>query len=678
MRKRVSIYIFTILLLGYFDNQVSCFAQNRKIIDSLENLLNQESTHDTIKVMIFDSLGKLYYGNNLEKAIELSTKGIELSKKIGYYYGEAYSLHWVGMYQNFKGSNDKSIIAFLQSLDISERIGDKALAGANLSRIADINRELSNYEKSLRLHDQAVSILRASNHRVYLTNALHRKGLLLRDQKKYEEALSLFQEALVLAKDLKSKNQIALCNYYIGEVYFLQGNYEKAIPFLEECQAISTSINNFIQLSRVNIRLGHIQLSRNNNQKAFLLYQQALVLAQKVNAQPEIKDAYYELYLTHKKLGKTDSALYYFEKNDIIEDSLYSKRKDDLISFYMTQGEIERQKIELDKKQVEINNRNLLIYISILIIIFILIISITLYHNNKKKEKANRLLITQKEEISQQKEQIETQNKDLQLLNEEIVQQKEEIVAFNDHLEDIVEHRTQELKIALDNLTKQNQDLEQFSFIISHNLRAPVARILGLMNILNETDLNNASSQEILGHLQKTTFDLDTVIKDLSQIISIRKNLNKTKEEINLVEAIEQQTFLLKGEIESSNATIEVHDFVEKPLLSIKSYVQSILHNLLSNAIKYKSSKRNPIININIIPLKDTICLSVQDNGIGIDIKNVDAYKIFGLYQRMHDHVEGKGLGLFLVKTQIESLGGKIEVESDLDIGTTFKVYFPL
>jgi light-regulated signal transduction histidine kinase (bacteriophytochrome) len=245
-------------------------------------------------------------------------------------------------------------------------------------------------------------------------------------------------------------------------------------------------------------------------------------------------------------------------------------------------------------------------------------------------------------------------------------------------LEIIVNQRTQELKQAMDNLTKQNQDLAQFSYIVSHNLRSPVARVLGLVGIFNESDYSDPYNKDIVAHLKKATTDLDTVIKDLTQIISVRNDLNKTKEKIFVLEIVQLEKFLLKDEIEKIKAIIQVIDLEDVVVFSIKSYVQSIIHNLISNAIKYRSPKRSPHIIIRATQDENSICISVQDNGLGMDLTEVDSYKIFGLYQRMHDHVEGKGMGLFLVKTQIESLGGKIEVDSKLDVGTTFRVYFPV
>ena len=107
----------------------------------------------------------------------------------------------------------------------------------------------------------------------------------------------------------------------------------------------------------------------------------------------------------------------------------------------------------------------------------------------------------------------------------------------------------------------------------------------------------------------------------------------------------------------------------------MKPYVESVLQNLLSNAIKYRHPDRVPVIALSTQLVDDYVCLTVSDNGLGLDTA-LYKDKVFTLYQRFHTHVEGKGLGLYLVKTQILALGGKIELESKVGKGTVFKVYF--
>ncbi len=672
-------YYFVCLLLFFvcLSSYSTSFAQNQRAIDSLETLLSNPQLADTTKAKIYVDLSISHYATNLDKAIVLVKESERLSKKARYLRGEALALHWEGIYESMKGSIDKSIYTFLKSLEISEKTNYSLMIGANLARIADINRQQGNYKKALELATKGIEILRKEPQKLYLLHALHRIGTLYTDQNQLDKALSYYQEGLAVAKEVKASNQLSLYFFQIANVYFRQDNNKEALKYAQEGLVVSQKNQNFIQQSRILNLIGKIYLKENDIKTSLTYFYQALPLARQVDAVPDLKDVYWGLYESHKKLEKIDSTLFYLEQATTLKDSLYNTEKTKLVNFFQVDAEIEKQKIELKKKQVEIENRTLLIYLGGILIVFTTLIAGILFYNNKKQKKANTLLILQKEEIIKQKEQIEKQNMSLQMLNEEITQQKEEIETLNNQLEKLVEDRTNQLKITVDNLSKQNQDLAQFSYIISHNLRAPVARILGLINIFNEDKYADEFDRQIINHLKRTAQELDTVIKDLTQIIAIRNSLDKTKEKVNLHEVTALTQEILKDEIQKANVKIITDFQLFDCVYSVKSYVQSIFYNLLSNAIKYKSDKRHPIIVLKTELVDNFICLSVKDNGLGIDLSNTDTYKIFGLYQRLHDHVEGKGIGLFLVKTQIESLGGKVEIESQLDVGTTFKIYFP-
>ena len=189
--------------------------------------------------------------------------------------------------------------------------------------------------------------------------------------------------------------------------------------------------------------------------------------------------------------------------------------------------------------------------------------------------------------------------------------------------------------------------------------------------------MNDPFNREVLDRLHTSSQNLDTVIRDLTQIISIRNDLNREKEKVDVMAVIAIEKNMLKDDLENAKAIMEESLSIDNDIFSIRSYVQSIIHNLLSNAIKYKARHRQLEINIKTYTSDKYLCLSIQDNGLGMEINEFNREKLFGLYQRMHDHVEGKGLGLYMAKTQVEALGGKIEVESKINRGTTFTVYFP-
>jgi len=223
-------------------------------------------------------------------------------------------------------------------------------------------------------------------------------------------------------------------------------------------------------------------------------------------------------------------------------------------------------------------------------------------------------------------------------------------------------------------LEKRNRDLQQFSYIISHNLRAPIAKISGLASIIQP---DNEENNFLMQKLTEETMLLDEVIRDINVIISARKS-EREKMEYVLVKS--ECTLVLQSldtDIVKSGAQVHL-DFSEvKGITIIKSYLHSIIYNLVSNAVKYRLPNVPLTIHIKSTQDDTFVCLSVKDNGSGIDLEK-NKSKIFGLYKRFHGaDIPGKGVGLHLVKTHAESLGGHVEIESKLNEGTEFKVYLP-
>ena len=242
---------------------------------------------------------------------------------------------------------------------------------------------------------------------------------------------------------------------------------------------------------------------------------------------------------------------------------------------------------------------------------------------------------------------------------------------------DITEEKKQEVEKEqlIKELTKNNKDLKQFSYITSHNLRAPLSNLTGLLNLIEDIPIENQELREIIDGFNKSTQLLNETINDLVKVIIIKDNHSIDKESLMLKDLFEdvfgQLNFLI-----GLHKPIIFLNFDEVSFLNTnKSYLESILLNLLTNAIKYKSENRRLNINITAHQLRDSVILIFKDNGIGIDLeRNKD--KIFGLYQRFHDHPDSKGLGLYLVKSQVETMGGTISVESKVNVGTTFTLTF--
>lgn len=224
-------------------------------------------------------------------------------------------------------------------------------------------------------------------------------------------------------------------------------------------------------------------------------------------------------------------------------------------------------------------------------------------------------------------------------------------------------------------LTQNNKDLKQFSYITSHNLRAPLSNLIGLLNLIEDIPIDNPELEEILTGFNKSTHLLNETINDLVKVIIIKDNPSMQKEEVSLKEVFENVFSQLSFQIELHKPIIKLK-FDRVPLLiTNKAYIESILLNLLTNSIKYKSENRKLKISITAEQIDHQIMLTFKDNGIGIDLER-NREKVFGLYQRFHNYPDSKGLGLYLVKSQVETMGGTISIESEVNKGTTFIITF--
>lgn len=294
--------------------------------------------------------------------------------------------------------------------------------------------------------------------------------------------------------------------------------------------------------------------------------------------------------------------------------------------------------------------------------------------------KTNKELAEKNTEIEAQSMELTAQSETLNINQNKLIDAYREIQKHKDHLyeENInlaseLIQKNADLTETNTELIKHNNELRQFSFTVSHNLRGPVASLLGL-NQLIKIEKFEKEDQVILTHIKTSVIHLDTIIRDLNKIIDIRHDIFKIRQKINLKQELEELETIFQKEIVNYHVNL-IYDIDNcKEIYSVKPMVHSILYNLISNAIKYRSPERAPVISITSKENIEHFIIQVKDNGIGIDLdRNKD--NIFKLYKRFNHQTEGKGIGLYLVKLQCESLGGGIEVKSELNRFTAFTIY---
>jgi signal transduction histidine kinase len=200
---------------------------------------------------------------------------------------------------------------------------------------------------------------------------------------------------------------------------------------------------------------------------------------------------------------------------------------------------------------------------------------------------------------------------------------------------------------------------------------------MGIANVIDKCNDDQMAKEILFGQIKPIIEKLDRIIIDMNLLLNHTYQLDLGWENVELNTLLDDIKDII--DISKNDQILIKNDFKKVPMLyTIKGYIHSILFNLLSNAIKYKKSNQKAIISIKTHKaMGDKICLEIADNGIGIDL-NLHGKKIFGFHKRFHNHVEGRGMGLHMTKTQIELMGGSIEVESKVMVGTKFKIYLPV
>lgn len=218
----------------------------------------------------------------------------------------------------------------------------------------------------------------------------------------------------------------------------------------------------------------------------------------------------------------------------------------------------------------------------------------------------------------------------------------------------------------------QNNRLLNFAHIVSHNLRNHAGNISMLLSLYDEEE-SDEDKEELLGHLKTASDRLTETIQDLNEIVAAQTKVDKNLKELNLKKYLDKIKEILTTEIIAQNVKIRENIPEDLTIEYNPAYLESILLNLLSNAIKYRHPERQPDIEIDAFADGDHVIFKITDNGTGIDLEK-HGDKLFGMYNTFHGNENAKGIGLFITKNQVESMGGKIEVESEVNKGTTFKL----
>jgi PAS domain S-box-containing protein len=242
-------------------------------------------------------------------------------------------------------------------------------------------------------------------------------------------------------------------------------------------------------------------------------------------------------------------------------------------------------------------------------------------------------------------------------------------------LKDITHLKEKEIELGntINIIGNQNNRLSNFAHIVSHNLRSHASNLKMLLDLFKNA--SNDERDEMLEHLEGISDGLTITITHLKELVEIQTEIKISRDDLNLRHYLKNILTILHNEITKHCVTVEINIPLDVTVNYNPAYLESILLNFTTNAIKYSSPDRKPVIAFDLGIEKGVKVLSVTDNGVGLDLKK-HKNALFGMYKTFHKHQNSRGIGLFITKNQVEAMGGKIKVYSEVNKGTTFKIYF--
>lgn len=646
MYRFILTYCFTFsVAFGY--PQISK-GQAQSELDSLQSLL-EITQDDSVKISALNTLSQQLYNIDLTQSLRFSRESLILSQQQPNSVGLLGAQNMLMRIHRRLGNFEIAIRYALESASLATSLRDSLQLFESYSALGNIYSSLLNYQEADRYLQMAYQVGEQSKN-PGIPATLNFIGRNLGKMGNYDSA----ELYIIRAKEREETNPqpgYTLSYIYnnLAEVYLGKGENNLALYYYKKSEALDESRKSPFGMTFTLNGLALVYKQMGEYEMAVDAIKESLRISSKYFYRDKAKESYTILCEIYELRNDYENALEAYKLANLYQDSIFSDEKlrtiENLKINYETdvmQRENELLRKEAQLKSSQLSKRNLLLIIGGGGGLFLILIIFLLYRNNKERIKNNLLLADYNDNLQRQ---VKKQTLDLQKTNLELI--------------------------------KHNNQLEQFGYIASHNLRSPVARIMGLTSLAKMGESSQQEINEILEKLHESSIDLDEIIHDLNSILEIRKGVQLKLEAVDLEHKLEKAKSVLKEPLKASKGTVETDFAAGQRLMGINVYFESILYNLLSNAIKYRSPDRPLQIKLATKKVKTTIQVIFSDNGIGIDLVKFSE-KLFSLYQRFHTHVEGKGLGLFLVKTQVESMNGTIEVKSEINVGTTFIITFPL
>jgi signal transduction histidine kinase len=725
-------HLLLLILLSFFLKNEGLSQTTRA--DSLLNSIKQQDD-DSVKVIHYLDLGLEFLSSDIKRSISYFDEAILLGQKINYKNGLAKAFNAKGRAYAQQGQFQEAILNFQEALKGFNEINDKTGEANVLSNLGSIYYMLGNSSKALELHFESLNISEELDNKLRIGTSFNNIGTVyLKNRSTINDALTFFKKSLGVFQGIDEKQGMATASMNIGEVYFIESKYDSAIYYhqlaLELCDGTIDATFPLTQLGEINAALG-------NFQKASGFHRRALEISEKLDAKFELTQSLIGLAKTQRTQKDFDGAILTLEKAKVLATDIDAKNE--LLDVYLNLAEIQalvgnykaayeneintksvkeeiakssteqmiqqlQFEFELNKKEAEIEllqkdtelknaavfNQRIIIFTSLGGLFMFVVISISLFRNNLGKQKANRLLQVQKEEIHAQRENVESAYDQLKSTQNQLIQ------------------------------SEKMASLGELTAGIAHEIKNPLNFVNNFSDVC--TELIDEMKVELAGGNQKAAIEIADDIKQNLQKInqhgkradsivqgmlehSKRGSGQKQETDINALAdeflRMTYQSFLAKNkELITERIPVAISTNLDTNLPKISVIPQDIgkvLLNLYSNAFyactersrsaandRAKSASAHPTGGGIYLPSVivrtryegNKVLISVKDNGPGIPAPIID--KIFQPFFTTKPTGQGTGLGLSLSYDVVKSHGGELKVETEENVGTEFTIVLPI
>ena len=664
--------------------QIPTLASSHKVdslLNSLEHLQETGSNEELIKIHF--ELGQQLSSKSEEK-YEQSIYHFDLSAEMALsqedYVSAANAIFFSGESHRRTNNFQKALEKFYRVVEFEEGLIDELDRAGAYTQISSIYQVLGNYEKAFERQMQGLLIFEVNEDSLGIANSHYNIGTIFFYQLQHEKALESYQKAKEICDALKIEYNIYSCLAAMGAVheklgfheesldynrrslklaekldyktglayakgnmasnFVNQKNYEKAEKFYREAIQLKTELGDIYSAIGNKIEIAQLYLEWKKAPKAKRYLEEALKSAKDLDSRSRQSDIYKHLALVHDQLNQPLIAYDYNKRYVSMKDSLLNEKTLEEMGQSKRRFEVQKSEHEIQmlKKENELLGKNEEIrkqQIYLFAITIFAFLMFLLWNRNKLKyqNKVNKLLEEKNQLLNSKNEEIHIKNKQL-------------------------EH--------------SNEDLQQFAYVASHDLKEPLRMINSYTQLLKRrySSSFDESGNEFMHYIIDAVGRMETLLNDLLDF-SRAGNQAAPTEFVSTNDVMVMVESNLRHRLEMLKATLVVENENLPLVKAHRTQLLQLLQNLVSNGMKFRG-ERDPIVEVNALPLESGYVFSVKDNGIGISNENLE--KVFEMFRRLHtrEEYEGTGIGLATCKRIVSTWGGDIWVESEEGQGSTF------